>query len=185
MKRQLGVVLVGRGTALAALERFQESVQAYERGISVSLEAIAQSASPQFRQEATWDMIGAHEDLIRVWQTLKQPEKALQVMCSAVEAIEKLPSLQPWNAETLAGLYSQASGVISRRGPSLSIADAQRREAYARSAVAVLRRSIVAGKTRVGVWRDDRRLDALRARGDFQGLMMDAAMPLDPFARNH
>jgi tetratricopeptide (TPR) repeat protein/tRNA A-37 threonylcarbamoyl transferase component Bud32 len=182
LKQQLFVVLNGRGSALAALKRFQESAEAYERAISVSREAYDGSASYLFRREVAGETITAHEELIKIWRVLNQPEKALRVTCSACEFIESFPSLEPPDHLTLAALYSQASGEIGRRGPGLSVADAARQEAYAGRAIAALRRWMALGHARSGVWQDNRAFDPLRGRADFQALMMDLAMPDEPFA---
>ena len=181
LKQQLFAVLTGRGAALAALKRFQESVEAYERAISVAREAYNGSASHLFRREVGGETITAHEELIKVWRALDQPEKALQVMCSACEFIEHFPSRQPSDWLSLAALYSQASGEIGRRSLILSAADAARQEAYAGRAIAALRRSIAGGYPVFDQLRTNPVFDSLRARADFQGLMMDLAMPVEPF----
>ena len=181
LKQQLFVVLNGRGSALAALKRFQESAESYEQAITVAREAYNGSSSNLFRREVAGETISAHEELIKIWRALKQPEKALQVMCSACKMIENLPSLAASDQMTLATLYSQASGEIGRRGPGLSVADAARQEAYAGRAIAALRRAKALGYASFDLWREDRVFDPLRGRADFQVLMMDLAMPVEPF----
>jgi tetratricopeptide (TPR) repeat protein len=183
LKQQLGAVQSGRGAALAALNRLHESAQAYERAIGPLREAYNESpTSTLFRRDVAWETVGAQEELIRVWRDLSQREKAFQVICSAIDIIENLPSLQPWDLEKLAGFYAQASGEIGR-GRGLAVPNAARQEAYAGGAIAHLRRSIAAGYAQFGKWKADRSLDPLRGRADFQGLMMDLAMPVKPFAR--
>ena len=113
---------------------------------------------------------------------LNQPEKALQVMCSGCEFIENLPSPAPKDHLSLAAFYSEASGEIARRGPGLSIADAARQEAYAGRAIAALRRSMALGYASFDRLRDNPAFDPLRGRADFQDLVMDLAMPDEPFA---
>ena len=60
--------------------------------------------------------------------------------------------------------------------------DASVRERLALEAVATLRQAIAAGYRDLAHIRSDSLLDPLRARPDFQLLMMDLAMPADPFA---
>ena len=49
----------------------------------------------------------------------------------------------------------------------------------------VLRRAVAGGYRNVARINRDPDLDPLRARPDFQALMMDLAMPADPFSSDH
>ena len=64
-----------------------------------------------------------------------------------------------------------------------ALAVGSERDAYAVRAVATLRRAVAAGFRNLNTLRKDRDLNPLRSRPDFQLLMMDLAMPGDPFAR--
>ncbi len=105
-------------------------------------------------------------------------------MCSACKFIENFPSLEPKDWLSLAALYSQASGEIGRRSFIPSAADAARQEAYAGGAIAALRRFVATGYATFDRLRNNPAFDPLRGRADFQGLMMDLAMPVEPFGSN-
>jgi Tol biopolymer transport system component/tetratricopeptide (TPR) repeat protein len=83
----------------------------------------------------------------------------------------------------LAQLYSVLSGL----GPLDMTVPADRvqrkRTAEADRAMAVLRRAVAAGFKGVDHMRFHRNLDPLRARRDFQELLLDMEFPADPFAR--
>ena len=181
LKQQLFAVQRGRGSALAELKRFQESAEAYERAISVGREAYDASASNLFRREVRGKQSLRMRSSARSGARSVSRRRRSQVLCSACEFMEHYPSLEPWDHLTLAALFSQASGEVGRRSPRLSVADAARRDAYAGSAIAALRRSMAAGSAYFDQLRTNPVFDPLRARADFQGLMMDLAMPGEPF----
>jgi hypothetical protein len=88
---------------------------------------------------------------------------------------------EPWQEYELAcayslkaGLVSGASSVPSRPGEPSRAADL---------AVDRLNKLIAAGFRMRHWFANDRQLDALRGRDDFRLLMMDLAMPAEPFAR--
>jgi hypothetical protein len=65
---------------------------------------------------------------------------------------------------------------------SAAVGADERRE-YADRAMATLRRAAAAGLIRADVLQSDLSFVPLRSRPDFQLLLMDLAMPADPFAR--
>ncbi len=56
-------------------------------------------------------------------------------------------------------------------------------EAESNSAIRLLRKAVAGGFSEAPRYRTETALDPLRARPDFQLLMMDLAMPADPFVR--
>jgi hypothetical protein len=82
----------------------------------------------------------------------------------------------------LACLYSVLSGL----GPldkTLPADQARQRQAAAADrAMAALRRAVAAGWNDVEQMKHDPNLDPLRARPDFQALLLDLSFPADPFA---
>jgi serine/threonine-protein kinase len=156
MKSQLGAILENRGSALAALGRFAEATAAYRQAISQARQAFDQApASPRLRRELAMDLVHDHEGLAETLQSLNQPDEALRSLCAAREVLERLPGLQPSERDELARLSSRA--------------------------IALLRRLIAAGNLNLQQWNNDRSLDPLRSRSDFQMLGMDLAFPPNPF----
>ena len=183
LKRQMATVLHGRGIALAALKRFLESAQAFERAIAVFRESYEASTSTLFRQEVSWETVDAHEELIKIWRALAQREKVMEVICSAIAVIEKLPPLAPWDMEHLARFYSEASGEIGQGAAAFRLPTRRGARLYASRAVDLLRRSMEAGYVSTKHLTMNRSYEPLYGRGDFQELLMDSAMPEKPFAQ--
>ena len=146
LKRQMAAVLTGRGTALAALKRLPESAQAFERAISVGRESYDAPASTLFRQEVSWEMVYAHEELVKVWRALGRAGKGhagdLFGHRGDRERFRRL-GRGIW-ISSRAFTQRQAARSV-REKSSLSVADAAKREAYAARAVDLLRRSMEAG----------------------------------------
>ena len=71
------------------------------------------------------------------------------------------------------------AGLAFRRGSGASAAVGTDQ---AETAMAALRQAVAIGYRNPGVYRTESALDPLRARDDFRLLMMDVAMPADPFA---
>jgi serine/threonine-protein kinase len=156
MKSQLGAILENRGSAMAAMGRSAEATAAYRQAISQARQAFEQApASPRLRRELAMDLVHDHEGLAEALQSLNQPDEALRSLCAARAVLETLPDLQPSERDEIARLSSRA--------------------------IALLRRLIAAGKINLQQWNNDRSLDPLRSRSDFQMLGMDLAFPADPF----
>ncbi len=89
----------------------------------------------------------------------------------------------PFDLYDLACLYSVLSGLgpLDKTVPADQV---QRiRTAAADRAMTVLRRAVAAGFNDVAHMRFHQNLDPLRARRDFQELLLDLEFPADPFAR--
>jgi hypothetical protein len=83
-------------------------------------------------------------------------------------------------------LYDLARGhalLASAAADSRSGVSAAAAPAEANRAMAALRRAVAAGYHDLAEMQADRDLDLLRGRDDFKLLMMDLAMPADPFAQ--
>jgi hypothetical protein len=97
------------------------------------------------------------------------------------QRLERSPLTDPGGLYNLACLYS----ALSRLGPldkTLPPDQVQRQQtAAADRAMAVLRRAVDAGWNNVGHMERDTDLDPLRARSDFQVLLLDLEFPADPF----
>jgi hypothetical protein len=97
----------------------------------------------------------------------------------AVAIMERLSTLTPVSHYDLACDHALLSGVAGRPGSGLAAAEGQ---AEADRAIHWLRKAIAAGFRNLAWMRNDTDLDSLRSRPDFQLLMMDLALPADPFS---
>ena len=79
----------------------------------------------------------------------------------------------------LAGCHARLGGIAGTAGSGLSAADGA---AELDTAMGVLRRAVAAGYRNVTWMQRDPDLDPLRARPDFQVLMVDLAFPSEPFS---
>jgi hypothetical protein len=77
-------------------------------------------------------------------------------------------------------VYALLAGLAGQPGTGISREDGQ---AQANRAMALLHAAAEAGYTGLTLWRTDTDLDPLRSRPDFQLLLMDLAMPREPFGR--
>jgi eukaryotic-like serine/threonine-protein kinase len=79
----------------------------------------------------------------------------------------------------MARAQSLISGAAAEAGSGLSAAEVR---AATEAAMTTLHRAIAAGWQDFGLMRVDTELDPIRDRDDFRLLLMDLAMPVDPFA---
>ncbi len=113
-----------------------------------------------------------------VLQKCRQPAQAVTAFRQAITILEGQSSAGA--LYDLACLQSLLSGIAADTGAGLTAADSQ---TEADNAMKSLRRAIAAGWRRPEHMRIDTDLDPIRSRSDFQMLMLDLAMPVDPFAR--
>jgi tetratricopeptide (TPR) repeat protein len=171
-KQLLGFAYNMRAQALANLGRYTESLADWDRTIELAGE----------RDERTPSL---------------RAIRALALAClgdvgPAIEEISAIPKTGAYaryiryNEACLFAVAAKAAAKDTARSPLERESLAERHAARAMDALAEARRA--------GYFRDpahfvllksDRDLDALRSRDDFQLLMMDLAMPADPFARAH
>jgi eukaryotic-like serine/threonine-protein kinase len=109
-----------------------------------------------------------------------KPAEAVALLRSAGAVMERLATVAAVDLYNLAcnqALVAVAAGV---RGSGLSAAEAP---VWADRAMNTLRRAAAAGFRDTAHMQTDTDLDPLRGREDFQLLMMDLAMPTEPFAK--
>jgi tetratricopeptide (TPR) repeat protein/tRNA A-37 threonylcarbamoyl transferase component Bud32 len=108
-----------------------------------------------------------------------RPEEAAACIRTAEDVLRRVPQVHPGRL-----LHDLACSHIlwSAAGREGAIAPA-RREDRTRRAIAALRQAIVAGHGDLDQVRHDPMLDPLRARRDFQEMLMDLSFPADPFRR--
>jgi serine/threonine-protein kinase len=108
-----------------------------------------------------------------------RPAEAAAVLRESVAILERLPTLELPDLYNLACGYAKLASIATSRGPGMTAAAGR---AEADRAMQWLRRAVAAGYRNVALMQGDHDLDPLRSRDDFQALMMDLAMPDDPFA---
>jgi hypothetical protein len=92
--------------------------------------------------------------------------------------MEHLPTLTTGYSYDLACYQALLAGAAANPGSGLTAAEGR---AEANRAMSALRRAVAAGYRNLAHMQTDTDLDPLRSRPDFQALMMDLAMPTDPF----
>jgi serine/threonine-protein kinase len=98
----------------------------------------------------------------------------------SVTILERLSILEPHDVYNLACGHAQLAGIATLPGSGMTAAEGR---TEAERAMRGLHRAVAAGYRNVALMRRDHDLDPLRSRDDFRLLMMDLAMPDDPFAR--
>ncbi len=160
---RLGELQLGKSDFVAASKRFEE--------------ALSQSqAAPELQgeedQSVRCGLLGRIGALRLSFGKLTEAEKFLR---SAVAAAAPLKLESPEHFYGLATVHSLLSVV---RGDAASTADSA---AEADLAMRDLRRAVAAGFTDVAYLRADPLLQPIRARADFERLLLDLGFPADPF----
>jgi serine/threonine-protein kinase len=114
-------------------------------------------------------------------QRAGRPAEAAEEFKKAVAIMERLADVQPdgYMLYNLACFRSLLSGIAAEPGSGLTAGDV---DSLGQKAVQTLHRAVAAGLEDVAFMRRDTDLDPLRARADFQLLLLDLAFPDDPFA---
>jgi hypothetical protein len=108
-----------------------------------------------------------------------RPIEAATSINQSVAILERLPTREPIDRYNLACGHAQLAGLAAVPGSGMTAAEGR---AEAERAMQWLHRAVAAGYRNVALMQRDLDLDPLRSRDDFQILMMDLAMPDDPFA---
>jgi hypothetical protein len=108
-----------------------------------------------------------------------RPAEAVTSFRQSAAILERLATLQLTDRYNLACVRAQLGGLAAVPGSGISVAEGQ---AETERAMQWLHRAVAAGYRNVALMQTDPDLDPLRSRPDFQLLMMDLAMPDDPFA---
>jgi tetratricopeptide (TPR) repeat protein len=181
LQSDLANSLVERGDCLRLLGRTAEARASYERGLSI--------AEGLFRTDPA---VTAHGHMLAGFTLqglsglgavqLRDGHKA-EAVSSWRRAIAESDRLRPSEAESLyhlARCHAQLGGVAGASGSGVSAAEGP---SELDRAMEILHRSIAAGLHSFDSMRLDPDLDALRPRSDFRLLLLDLAMPADPFAQ--
>jgi hypothetical protein len=111
-------------------------------------------------------------------RTAGQPADAVTSWRRAVASDEQTRTSDPETLFELAGCHARLGGIAGTTGSGLSAPDGG---AELDTAMGVLRRAVEGGYREVTWMKRDPDFDGLRPRPDFQLLMMDLAMPAEPF----
>jgi serine/threonine-protein kinase len=109
-----------------------------------------------------------------------RPAEAAAALRQSVAILERLPTVEPVDRYNLACGHANLAGIAALPGSGMTAAEGR---AEAERAMQWLHRAVAAGYRNVALMQRDHDLDPLRSRRDFQDLMMDLAMPDDPFVR--
>ena len=89
--------------------------------------------------------------------------------------------MSPIDHYNLASYRASLAGLTSHADSTISIEEGG---SQAEQAMQGLRQAVAAGYHNLGELRTDTNLDSLRSHADFRLLLMDVAMPADPFAHS-
>jgi serine/threonine-protein kinase len=164
------------GDALRLGGRMAEARASYEQALA-ALEVLA-----RVDPGATRDQLWLVQGLRGIGATQLAAGRTAEAAASwrrAATIGERLGSDYRETLYYLAGCHALIGGVAGAPGSGLSAAEGP---AELDRAMGLLRRAVAAGYRSIDWMRRDPDLDGLRGRRDFQLLMMDLAMPVDPFA---
>jgi serine/threonine-protein kinase len=162
----LGGTIHNQGMALELLNRHDEALKAYQEAIThqrIAFDKAPQVASyRQFLSKHYWHLAGVQRHQGRP--------------AEAAAAIREFQELWPRDPDQL---YSAASGwaqcvpLVGGRKSDLTAAEQAERRQYADEALSALRQAIAHGYKDLDHLKNDKDLDCLRARKDFQQLTQD------------
>jgi tetratricopeptide (TPR) repeat protein/tRNA A-37 threonylcarbamoyl transferase component Bud32 len=163
------------GGTQAGLGQLEQAERSSRRMIEVA-EGLAREhpTNPLFRRQVCMGYYALGKVLLRRG-SIAEAHKMLRRSLATWEETDKVTLLY-----NLACLLAQAS-TVADPAEGRSAPDRQRRDAD--RAIVVLRRAIEKGFANLEMLKTSPELDPLRARPDFQALLMDMAFPADAFAR--
>jgi eukaryotic-like serine/threonine-protein kinase len=167
--KNLGILLSATGELPAAEAEYREAVVHYQK-LADDYPAVA-----DFRSGLSASLSG----LGGIQQRDGRISEALDSLRKALTLSERVPTRSSGDLYNLACQHALLSGAASEPGSGLTRAEAQ---AEADLAMDSLRRAVAAGYGDASNMQTDTDLDSLRGRNDFRILMMDLAMPAEPFA---
>jgi serine/threonine-protein kinase len=160
---------------LRRLGRPAESLDHAGRAVAAR-EALLQEHAGAAEDRARLADAYANRGLAR--RDLGDPAGAAADARGALELYNRLPSQSGWDAFEAACCHAVLAGLAGQPGSGVSSAEAP---AEADAAMALLHRAVARGYRSADSFRTEDALDPLRGRDDFRLLVMDLAMPADPF----
>jgi tetratricopeptide (TPR) repeat protein len=141
--------------------RYEESVRSHNTSIKILEKLPGKQA----------DLAQAYVDLGMVYLTAGQQDEAEPLFRNAREILEKLPELRPSALFNLASARALSSHLIGLGKPSLTPGEEAERTRLANHAMDALQDAVATGYMDIARLKQDRRLDVLRTRADFQELV--------------
>jgi serine/threonine-protein kinase len=166
------------GWALERNDKPDEALAAFERAIG-----IVEKLADAYPTVTSWHSELAN-NLSQVGGIHLKAGRTAEAVASIRRAVAiwmRLSSRTPTDLYNLSCSHASLSTLAAEPGSGMTAAEAP---AEADRAMEWLRQAVVAGIRKLAVLRTDHSLDPLRSRPDFQLLLMDLAMPDDPFAKD-
>ena len=168
------------GDALGSQKRFAEAIPELQ-GAMAAYERLTREHPGDGQAWGKWT--DTHIALADIHLEMNHPADGERELRSAAALYEGLEGPSPNDLYNMAGVYAKLSTLVgSRRDAAEPAAQAEVRRHVDR-AIEALKRAFAAGHRDFSQYRDDADLAPLRARPDFQLLLLDATFPDDPFAR--
>ncbi|HKI18210.1 MAG TPA: protein kinase, partial [Isosphaeraceae bacterium] len=177
----LGAVWKSQADILADEARYEDAAHAYQQAIQHQRLAFDKAgANALVKRDAALELVRHHENLARIEQTLNRPRDSLESLRRARAVLAQVPSPSRYEHHNDAQLYARICALLSQNQVAFGAAERVERDGLAGLAMAALRKAAAAGLS-VKTMQEDRALDPLRGRADFQLLVMDLAFPHQPF----
>jgi serine/threonine-protein kinase len=152
-----------------------EALAAFERELAIERKLAEANPSVLWNQRAIALTVG---HISGIHREAGRHAEAATAAREAVAIYGRLPTLEPIDCYNLSCLNATFSGIAAMPGSGVGTSEGQ---AAAERAMQWLLRAVARGYRNMVTMRRDHDLDPLRSRPDFQLLMMDLAMPDDPF----
>ena len=164
------------GGLQSKLGRTAEAIQSYEQA-RVVIQKLVRDAPEVVRYRQALDI--GDTGLAGLYRKAGRCTEALALLDEAQKLLESLPQSWPTYHYHMACCLALRIPPASASRTSSEIEDARR---YGDQAMHALRRSVAGGFKTREIFRTSPELEPLHDREDFQMLLMDLALPLDPFA---
>jgi serine/threonine-protein kinase len=172
----LAVDFLALATLLRRMDRPSEALASNERARAILQTLVA--ANPTVALYQTYLSFSLSETG-KLRQVEGRAAEAAEFHRKAAAVLERLPMLGAEDLYNLACYHAMRAGAAARPKSGLSTAEGQ---AETDQAMTWLRKAVAAGYRSLAFLKTDPDLDPLRSRPDFQLLLLDLAMPADPFA---
>jgi hypothetical protein len=123
-------------------------------------------------------------DIAGLFRATGQPNEAMIHVSKAEAILGGLTDPDNYSHYLTARMHALYAALVGRGQPPHTPEGEAERRLHAGRAIEALRRAIAAGYNDKLWMTRDPELDPLRARADFQALIMDLEFPADPFSKN-
>jgi eukaryotic-like serine/threonine-protein kinase len=164
------------GDVVRTLGRPAEARQDYERAVAIHEKLVKENPNPWYRSLLAHSLRRRGLALCKLGDLAGGAADTRRALGLYVGL--KVRSSEEW-FET-AGCHAALAGLAGLSGTGISAAEG---EELSTRGINLLRKAVATGYRNVGAFRTESALDPLRDRGDFELLVMDLALPDQPFAR--